>query len=111
MTLFIAWCSAFLVTQVVEAPIYARALIPRPRRWILALGASTVTHPIVFFVFPNLGFETYWIGVSWAEAFAVAAEALYLSALSVRYSVIWSLVANGASVAVGLGLRYWTGWP
>ena len=36
---------------------------------------------IVFFVFPKLGFETYWTMVSAAEAFAVITEAIYLSRL------------------------------
>ena len=40
-------------------------------RLYIAFGASILTHPIVFFVFPKLGFETYWTMVSAAEAFVV----------------------------------------
>ncbi len=105
------WLSAFLVTQIVEAPIYVRALRGRDARWLWALGASTITHPIVFFVFPKIGFSQYWDMVLYAEAFAVSIEAIYLSCLGVRNSVLWALTANGLSVAIGLGLRALFGWP
>ena len=48
--------------------------------------------------------------VSAAELFAVVSEAL-LSALGVKRSIAWALVANAASVTVGLGLRWGLNWP
>lgn len=108
------WLAAFLVTQLVEVPIYARALTHR-RRWLLAALPSTLTHPIVYFAFPAI--LTAPIGGSYleyvllAEAFAVAAEALLLRALGVGAPVTWALVANLTSTAVGLALRQATGWP
>ncbi|MCA9544056.1 MAG: hypothetical protein KC613_06680 [Myxococcales bacterium] len=105
------WLAAFAVTQAVEAPIYAQALTHRRRRWAWALALSAVTHPVVFFVFPR-----FWPG-GWlhrtvaAEAFAVAMEAVGLTLLGVPRSLVWALLANGASVAVGLTARHLWGWP
>ena len=103
-----AWLSAFVFTQVVEVPIYIRALGGRP---LAAFGASLLTHPVVFFVFPRLWPGDYWSGVAAAEAFAVGGEALYLSHLGVRRSVWWALLANGLSAGLGLGSRALFGWP
>ena len=109
--MLVHWLSAFLVTQVVEVPIYARSLRHRAHRWQWAFGASVVTHPIVFFIFPRLGIGDYWETVLYAEAFAVGIEAAYLSRLGVSYSVLWAMGANALSVAIGLGLRSLIGWP
>lgn len=105
-----AWLGAFALTQAVEVPIYRLAL---PGRWRLpvAFGASALTHPVVFFVFPAVWPGGYWSGVAAAEAFAVLAEAAWLSAWGARLSVAWALAANGASLAVGLTSRAIWGWP
>ena len=105
-----SWLSAFLVTQLVEVPIYHCAA---PTRWgakrlYVAFGASILTHPIVFFVFP-MGFENYWTMVSAAEAFAVITGAVYLSRFGcaphdqayVRMRRAWG----------GITVRHWTGFP
>ncbi len=102
------WLRAFLLTQLVEAPIYRRAL---PTRLVHALAASTITHPFVWFVFP-------WISdtllVPWsrivvlAELFAWLVEAAYfvlVAGIRPKRALVVSLVANGASVVVGLVLR------
>ena len=124
-----AWMWAFLFTQAVEVPIWAYALRehrrPAPGRnpwpaWAnvaAGFGASLVTHPVVWFVIP---FHTLvpqsspsWYGVMVAEAetFAVVVEAVYTGALGLRWSLGWSLVANGASAGLGLLSRYLFGWP
>jgi hypothetical protein len=75
--------------------------------------ASTLTHPVVWFVFPQL-YERglgYWEMVAVAETFAVGVEALWLVARGVRRALAWSLLANAASVAVGLLVRELFGWP
>ena len=105
------WLSAFLVTQLVECPIYARVLRQRLHPWRLAFMLSAITHPIVFFIFPKGSWGGYWSMVSAAELFAVVSEALLLSALGVKRSIAWALVANAASVTVGLGLRWGLNWP
>jgi hypothetical protein len=106
-----AWLSAFLVTQVIECPVYARALAHKRAPWIFAFSVSSITHPVIFFLFPRMWDTNYWEMVLYAEAFAVAAEALYLSVLSVRMSVLWAVLANGLSCAVGLTLRAAFSWP
>lgn len=102
-----AWARAFLLTQLVEAPIYHfgyRAPLSA------ALAASTLTHPIVWFVFfgPFEPFASmpYTPRLVLAEVFAWLVEALLLRAWTGRpRPLAWSLVANGSSVAVGSALR------
>jgi hypothetical protein len=101
--------------------------------WLAALGASAWTHPVVWFVFPPCVFGVWqqWLGAAsddpkgyiWmltlAEAFAVAGEAAYWRALTRlaggaipwREALRWSLLANGASVLVGVVTRWVWGWP
>ncbi|MET0342078.1 MAG: hypothetical protein ABW252_13830 [Polyangiales bacterium] len=109
----LAWLRAFVLTQAVEAPIYRfgyRATLP------VALLASAITHPIVWFVFfgplapfPSLG---YLPRVLLAELFAWLTEAAWL-AITMRRdrALLWSAIANLASVAVGLVARALLGFP
>ena len=100
-----------MLTQAVEMPIYGVAL--RKRRVVHALlvafGASAITHPVVWFVFPRLEIPYWWMVVA-AELFAVGCEALYLRLLGVRDAILWSLLANAASAGVGFVLRAGWGW-
>ena len=98
-----AWLRAFVLTELVEAPIYRfgyRASLPA------ALAASAITHPIVWFVFfgPFAPFEglSYLPRVVMAETFAWLVEAGWLSATTGRPRALgWSAIANLASIAVG----------
>jgi hypothetical protein len=101
----IAWLWAFLFTQAIEVPIYAIPLRGRP---LVGFGASAITHPVVWFVFPLL-IHDYAIMVVAAEVFAVVVEAAYLRANGVRRAFWWSLCANGASLGLGLVVRALTG--
>lgn len=108
-----AWARAFAFTQLVEVPVHARALRgarPLGARVAVAFGASLITHPVVWFVLPHLGlrYETY---VVVAELFAVLAEAAYLRGWGVRRALFWSLLANGASFALGEASRACFGLP
>lgn len=108
-----AWLAAFALTQAIEAPIYvsgARA------RWTEALSASALTHPFVWFVIPRLvdgalipaGFGVWdrWLVMFVvAETFAVIAEAAYMAWLGRRRPLLWSAIANAASVTIGLVLQ------
>ena len=111
MISMLAWFSAFVVTQLIECPIYRIALKHRTGPWLWAFGASLITHPIVYFGFSAARFDSYVSMLSWAEAFAVLAEAIYLQVLGVRFSILWALGANILSAAIGLGLRSLIGWP
>lgn len=126
----LAWLSAFCFTQAVEVPIYVAAIrrardrddAPRLPAWVdtvpariaAAFGASLVTHPVVWFVIPKLPLGSYARMVIVAEAFAIVAEGLYFAALGLadlRRTMGWALVANLASVTLGLASRAAIGWP
>jgi hypothetical protein len=126
MSAFQGWLWAFLFTQAVEVPIYVLGL---RARFPEAFGASTITHPLVWFVIPpaceRLYFallaphpalrfsemERYWGMVVLAETFAILAEAGYFRLLHHRKALRWSLAANLASVTLGMACRYWLGFP
>jgi hypothetical protein len=111
-----AWARAFALTAAVEVAVAAPLLrASEPSRWRLAglvFFAQLASHPAVWFVFPELS-DDYGRQVAMAEAWAVLSEAVfYVLALraSWRRALGVSLVANAASVAVGLLLRRLTGW-
>lgn len=108
----IPWLAAFAFTQAVEGPIYAFALRDRPciPRLAVALGASTLTHPLVWFASPHLPLA--YVGrVAVAEVGAVLVEAAWLALFHVRRPLAWSLLANAASLTLGLASRAAFGWP
>lgn len=105
----VPWLSAFLFTQCVEVPIYAKLA---KTGWLPAFGASALTHPIVWFVIPRLFPHSYWLMVAIAETFAVVTEALYLRlGFDVERALLWSFLANAASAGLGLLSRTAFGWP
>ncbi len=105
-----AWLRAFLFTQLVEVPIYVRALdcsIP------VAFGASAITHPVVWF-----GIFSPWIDADYgsrviaAELFAWLVEAACFAFLfRKRRALLWAFVANGASASAGFLSRALFGVP
>ncbi len=100
-----AWFKAFAFTQAFEVPIYLRAT---GGSWKTALLASTITHPVVWFVFPSLlhiGFG-YWGMIAGAEVFAVVVEAWWLHRNSVPRALLWAFIANATSATGGLLLRH-----
>lgn len=102
------WLQAYLLTQVVEVPVYLYAgrSLPPARRWIFALAASTVTHPVVWHAFP-WSTAPWWICFWGAEIFAVVVEGAIGRAVGLARPWLWALVANGASVLVGFGVQWW----
>ena len=117
-----AWLAAFVFTQVIEIPIYAHAMLRRegseapvlaswPAALAVAFAASALTHPIVWFVMPELVPERYLLMVGLAEAFAVLVEAAWLRAFGLRPALLWALFANATSLSVGLASRRMFGWP
>ena len=112
-TYFKAWLLAFVLTQLAEVPLYwwlAKVDVPR------AFALSLVTHPVVWYVLPplcygaGLGHRDFLIV---AEAFAWLCEAALLRLFGVRWrrALLVSLVANAASVMVGVVARTWFGMP
>ncbi len=107
MDFALRWLWAFVFTELVETGIYVHALPSRPLRERLAigLGASAITHPIVWYVIPDvtqsLGL-TWWPTVAIAEVFAVLIETGWLASFGVRRAFFWSLAANMTSFSLGL---------
>ena len=107
----LSWVYAFVLTQCCEVPIYWQALRDRKRseRFVLGLSASALTHPFVWFLFPEvIGALTharpdlyYPVYVVVAETFAYGVEALYLRALGVKRGWLWSIAANSTSLGMG----------
>jgi hypothetical protein len=99
-----AWLRALAFTQIVEAPVYRRTL---GVSWWRALLPSFLTHPFVWFAFPQLTRA----GISYALWVAIAEVSVWLveAALLARLArVTWprallvSLLGNGASFLLGL---------
>jgi hypothetical protein len=118
-----AWLLAFLFTQAVEVPIYMRGLRARAFE---AFGATALTHPIVWFVIPEVWdwfyrtalismqlrpMTRYVIMIVIAETFAVVAEALYFRFLGLEKPWRWAFIANMSSVGLGLASRAIFGVP
>ena len=97
------WLWPYLVTAVIELPLYLAAT---GRRWVAALGAALLTQPVVFLLFPR-----FWprghpqSQLACALLFAVAVEAAWLTSFGVKRPFHWSLVANVASLGVWLLVR------
>ena len=114
--MLVPWLIAFVTTQVVEVPIYMRALLERggrvtgeapvfarwPAALAVAFAASAITHPIVWFVWPRVISGDYVLMVAVAEAFAILAEAAWLRAFGLRRALLWAGFANAASVVFGM---------
>ena len=114
----IAWLAAFVFTQIVEIPIYLVALarVPRPssrlRDLLIAFGATAITHPLFWLLFPkNLSPHAYLTATALAEMLVVLVEAAWLRAFGVRRAILWSVLANAASLGLGLLSRALFGLP
>jgi hypothetical protein len=101
---------AFVFTQIVEVPIYRRGL---DVAFWAAFGASAITHPLVWIFMGSGVWRAPWrYQVLVAESFAWLVEAGYFRfAFGRRRTLLWSLVANGASYGMGLLARTLFGWP
>lgn len=114
------WLGAFALTQVIEAPIYARWSVRGD--WRSALLASTWTHPVLWFVATPLWQHLRWpladltgaydpaawdMPVLYAMEVTIAlAEGAWLRSRGGVRPWLWAGVANGASFLTG-ELIYW----
>jgi hypothetical protein len=104
------WLRAFLLTQLVEMPIYAWALgrpaMPRRALWLRALaafGASAITHPLVWMSTGHLASALgFWPAVAIIELGVVGVEAVYFRLWRLRRALFWAFAANAASFGIGL---------
>ena len=102
------WPGAFLLTQLIEVPVYLRAArsLPVLKRTAYTFGASTITHPIIWFCLPWES-SPYMVLLIVAECFAIGAEGLWGCCWRVPRPWLTSLAANATSLAAGMIIR-WT---
>jgi hypothetical protein len=104
------WFVAFVLTLAVEVPVAAyllrRAEPDRVRLVLLVVFANLATHPIVWYVLTQPFLIGTWEYMLVAEAWAVAAEAVFYWAAfrpaGPRRALVIAVVANAASFLVGL---------
>jgi hypothetical protein len=104
-----SWLGQFLLTLAIEVPLLV--LLTRAsrtdlgRRLLLAVFANLATHPVVWYVFPDLPIDFVW-SLLLSEAWATATEAVFyrvvLDGLGWTRATLVSLAANGASFGAGL---------
>ena len=107
----IEWVSAFLITQIIETPIYAHAIGKRRGCWAMAFAASALSHPLIFIIVPELFDGTWWRYVVLAEGIAILMETIWLRWLGIDRPLKWALLANISSLSLGLLSRWIWGWP
>jgi hypothetical protein len=111
------WLAAFVFTQIVEVPIYLWAIARsksrsfRPFDLAIAFGASAITHPILWLALSGVSSRTWVAATTIAEIVVVLVEALWLRLFAVKRALVWSFVANAASLGLGLLSRALFGMP
>jgi hypothetical protein len=103
------WFPAFVLTLVVELPIAVLLLRPSGLgAWRLAgiaAIANLATHPVAWFVFPQvleIGTPAYVVAAeTWAIAVETACYALVVPGIGLRRAAVTAVVSNGASWLVG----------
>ena len=105
------WAKFFLVTLAIES-LVAVPLLGREfalwRRALAVLLAQILTHPIVWFVLPELGLGrmAYLVlAETWAVALELVFYRLVFAEVSWRRALGISALANGVSFSVGLLLQ------
>ena len=109
-----AWLAAFVITFVVEAPIIltlTRGVEPgAARRLGLVLFAQLATHPLVWFVFPNIvgitGGTATLLSEIWAWLAEAAFYALVFRGVTATRALGLSALANGASLLAGVAIEH-----
>jgi len=107
------------VTLAIEELAAAWALgpsVPPLRRAALIAVANIASHPAVWLIFPELGAGLRWprlvtlvVSELWAFGLEALVYRLFLGAGQARRAAVTSALANGLSLAIGLGLRA-LGW-
>ena len=107
---FLHWLVAFVFTQIVEIPIYRRTLHPSFR---VAFGASAITHPLVWLFLGSHAWRAPWLAQAIAvELFAWLVEAAYFHFVFRRpRALLFTFVANAASLGLGFAAHALFGWP
>lgn len=105
------WARAFLLTlgsELCVAPWLMPKDEPKPRRVGAVVAANVLSHPAVWFVFPELGVG-YTAMLVLAELWAFGSEVLVyrlvFPRLEWRQAIAASALANALSLVLGLVLR------
>lgn len=105
------WIMAFTLTQVIEITVgmlfWKDKEVSSARKICILFGASLITHPMVWFIFPQIrdegGFsygEYLWM----AESYAYGVEALYYYAFRIKRPIVLSVITNSCSFLTGVFL-------
>ena len=101
------WPAAFFLTQLAEISVALLLWRDAPKRKIILLVflASAITHPIIWFIFPQFARENHWDYSTFlliAEGYAYGVEILWYMAMRAPRPVLLSCTANTASFGLGL---------
>jgi hypothetical protein len=105
------WLRAFVITLAVELAVGVPLLRDRTLSTRIAAVAlaNLSSHPIIWFVFLRLGlsFEArHILAEGWAIAVELGVYVLVFPTIGIRRAAAVSLLANGASLGVGVVLRF-----
>lgn len=109
--LLAAWLRAFVLTQVIEIPVYVAVGWKKGTlRHLVAAGAActALTHPVLWFVWPHVVHDYTTFVVSGEIGIAIVEGVIFWGAvpkISAARAFGASLVANGASYGIGELLR------
>ena len=105
------WIMAFTLTQVIEITVgmlfWKDEKVSSIRKIATLFGASLITHPMVWFVFPEIrdeGGYSYGEYLLMAESYAYGVEALYYYAFRIKRPILLSVLANSCSFLTGVFL-------
>lgn len=107
-----SWLIAFLLTVAIELPVVVALLrVAEPslrRRAALGVFAQLLSHPLVWFVFPQLPMAPE-ASLALSELWALGSECVFyavaLPRLRPARALLLALLANGASFGLGEVLR------
>lgn len=103
------WIMAFSLTQVLEITVgmlvWRDKEVSPFRKIRIVFCASLLTHPMVWFIFPQIRDEggfSYGQYILMAESYAYGVEALYYYALRVQRPIVLSVLTNSCSFLTGM---------
>ena len=102
-----SWPIAFLLTQITEiiVALFLWKEAPKQKVILFVFLASALTHPIIWFIFPQFAREYEWnynTFLLFAEGYAYGVEILWYMAMRVPRPILLSCAANTASFGLGL---------
>jgi hypothetical protein len=102
------WFGAFLLTHLIEIPSYALLARPRGARGALAgLVGTSLTHPVLWFVGPQLGLDRLTFLVVGEVSVTLVETVVFWAVTRLPWwrAAVAAFVANALSLAIGLTLR------